>query len=273
MDPALPEAERNLYTFSYDWRQDIRTSGRQLGEAIERWHVLHDGAPAWIIGHSMGGITARWYIEKEGGKDFVERLFLLASPWNGSPKAMHSLFQGLDLFLRARFDVKKIREQTRHTIASFPSSYQILPHEGSFLRNAAGKEFDPYTHTGWLENDDQRALLEDAIRFNRELGNNLSVETLCLFGRKRPTVSRELPTSTTAACGEVSAGTPRRWETARSPRPAQFTPMHRGKYPSSPPMAASSRFRRCWNFSDGSCGIASWPAPARDDPSRATTCR
>ena len=45
-DPTLPEAKRNACTFDYDWRQDIRISGRLLGEAIERWHVLHDGAPA-----------------------------------------------------------------------------------------------------------------------------------------------------------------------------------------------------------------------------------
>ena len=47
------------------------------------------------MGHSMGGIAARWYIEKEGGRDFVSRLFLMASPWNGAPKAMHSIFMGL----------------------------------------------------------------------------------------------------------------------------------------------------------------------------------
>ena len=31
LDPALPEGQRNADTFDYDWRQDIRISGRLLG--------------------------------------------------------------------------------------------------------------------------------------------------------------------------------------------------------------------------------------------------
>jgi pimeloyl-ACP methyl ester carboxylesterase len=189
-DPSIPEEERNAYTFAYDWRQDIRISGRLLGDAIERWHVLHNGAPAWVIGHSMGGIAARWYIEKEGGRDFVTRLFLMASPWNGAPKALSSIFMGIDMFMRSRFNPLKVRDLTRRTIRSFPSAYQILPHEGFYLRDGQGQEFDPYTKPDWLDNDAERALLADARRFNEELGTTLSVETLCFFGRKRPTVSQ-----------------------------------------------------------------------------------
>jgi pimeloyl-ACP methyl ester carboxylesterase len=189
-DPAVPEEQRNAYTFAYDWRQDIRISGRQLGDAIERWHVLHNGAPAWVMGHSMGGIAARWYIEKEGGRDFVSRLFLMASPWNGAPKALASVFMGLDMFMRSRFNPLQLRDLTRRTIRSFPSAYQILPHEGFYLSDGKGGKFDPYASTDWLDNDAERAMLADARRFNGEIGRTLSVETLCFFGRKRPTVSQ-----------------------------------------------------------------------------------
>lgn len=190
IDPELPTGGQDAYTFSYDWRQDIRVTGRQLGEAIERWHVLQDGAPAWIIGHSMGGIAARWYIEKEGGKDVVSRLFLMASPWNGAPKAMNTLLVGLNMFTRARLNPMKIGELTRRTVRSFPSAYQILPHRGFFLQDKNGNAFDPYADTRWLENEAQRAMMADALRFNEELGTSLSVDTLCIFGRKVPTVSQ-----------------------------------------------------------------------------------
>lgn len=188
-DERVPEAERTGYTFAYDWRQDIRKSGRLLGDAIERWSALHGGAPAWIIGHSMGGIVARWYIEKEGGKDFVGRLFLMASPWNGAPKALSTIFNGIDMFMRGRFNPLKVRELTRRTIRTFPSAYQILPHSGPFLRRGDGEWFDPFAHGDWLADDRQRELLADARCFNDELGSALSVETLCFFGRKRPTVN------------------------------------------------------------------------------------
>lgn len=189
-DASLAETQCNAHIFAYDWRQDIRVSGRLLGEAIERWHVLHGGTPAWVIGHSMGGIAARWYIEKEGGRDFVSRLFLMASPWNGAPKALSTVFMGVDMFMRSRFNPLKLREITRRVVRSFPSAYQILPHHDFYLRDDKGRQVDPLIHTEWLENDAHRALLADAQRFNEELGDTLSVETLSFFGRKHPTVNQ-----------------------------------------------------------------------------------
>ncbi len=191
-DETLPEKERNLYCFSYDWRQDNRLSGRQLGQAVDHWCSLHPGAKAWLIGHSNGGIVSRWYIEKEGGQDKVGRLFLMASPWDGAPKAMHVMFSGLDTLFRPGFNLFNIPLRTRDLVRTFPSAYQLLPVVDPFLHDANNQVIDPFTGQGWLSDPAQIGMLTDGRRFNQELGTTLSVETLCFFGRQLSTTTAGL---------------------------------------------------------------------------------
>ena len=190
-DPSKhPEHDLNVHTFPYDWRQDNRLSARQLRGEIERWRSLHPGAQVWILAHSMGGLVARWYIEKEGGKEQVSRLILFASPRDGSPKAMDMLFDGMDTFLRRIFNLFNIGPRTRTLLRTFPSAYQLLPHQDPYLRGLNNELVDPFDDAaGWLQDERQRKLLLDGRRFNEELGTTTSVETLCFFGRKMPTTT------------------------------------------------------------------------------------
>jgi pimeloyl-ACP methyl ester carboxylesterase len=176
-----------VYTFAYDWRQDNRISARQLGEAIRGWRSVHPDSQVWIIGHSNGGIVARWYIEKEGGLEYVSRLFLMGSPWDGAPKAMKVLIDGLDIFLLRLFNRYDIPRLTRDLILSFPSYYQLIPYYYPFLYDQDGEVVDPFKDMGWLDNERQRQMLLDGKRFNEEMGTKLSVETLCFFGVKKAT--------------------------------------------------------------------------------------
>lgn len=195
------DAELNVYTFAYDWRQDNRISARQLKEQIEVWRALHPGEQVWLIGHSNGGILSRWYIEKEGGKDIVSRLFLLASPWDGSPSAVYILFHGLDTLFRVRFNLFDIPERTRQVLRSFPAMYHLIPQAHEFLRGPNNQVIDPFTGKAWLDDSKQIAMLEDGRRFNQELGNHLSVETVSFLGRKLET----------RAVGRVQVGNNARW--------------------------------------------------------------
>jgi len=202
-DPTrYAESELNVYGFSYDWRQDNAISARQLGAAIGRWRDYHPGAQAWIIAHSNGGLVARWYIEKEGGQEHVGRLFLMGSPWDGTPKSMHMLFSGIDMLFRRRFNVFNIPQRSRDLVRSFPSLYQLVPCCSPFLHDTFRQPVDPFANLAWLANDSQRQLLLAGRRFNEDLGTNLSVETLCFFGRKKATTTS----------GIVRFGAEGRWE-------------------------------------------------------------
>lgn len=193
-DTSRPESERNLYTFSYDWRQDNRISGRQLGEAVSRWSALHPGAKAWLIGHSNGGIVSRWYIEKEGGKDKVGRLILMGSPWDGAPKGAKIMFEGLETLFRGSFNLFNIQARTRELIRSFPSAYQLIPVQNPFLRDLNNEVVDPFKGESWLDDPHHHELLLDGTKFTQELGTTLSVETICIFGRKLPTLTNGVVT-------------------------------------------------------------------------------
>lgn len=187
VDERLPGC--NVYTFAYDWRQDNRISGRQLGVAIERWRKFHAGAKVYIIAHSNGGVVSRWYIEKEGGKAHVECLFLMGSPWDGTPVAMTLLFSGLETMIRRQFNFFNISERTREMFRTFPSIYQLLPIADPFVRGLDNEVVSPHDNHNWLTSDRERQFLADAKRFNEELGTTPSVETLCFFGRKQPTTT------------------------------------------------------------------------------------
>ncbi|HJQ33098.1 MAG TPA: hypothetical protein VJ866_13000 [Pyrinomonadaceae bacterium] len=202
-DPGgADESKLNCYAFPYDWRQDNRESARRLARAVERWRSYHPGAEVWIIAHSNGGLVARWYTEKEGGKEFVTRLFLMGSPWDGTPKAMHLAFGGFDTLFRRSFNLFGIAERTRRLVRTFPSIYQLIPFQNPFLVNLDNERVDPFGHGTWLDDEGQRGYLEEGRRFNEELGSSLTPHTVCFFGRRQMT-----PTS-----GRVRLAANNAWE-------------------------------------------------------------
>jgi len=184
--PPFDESKLNVYAFAYDWRQDNRRSAKQLGEAINRWREYHPGAQVWMIAHSNGGVVARWYIEQEGGKDQVGRLFLMGSPWDGTPKALSMAFNGLDTLFSRRFDLFGIPEKTRKLVRTFPSIYQLIPYQNPFLRDAGNNHVNPFSDGVWVDQS-QAQLLQDGLAFSQTLGTAMSVETICFFGTRRAT--------------------------------------------------------------------------------------
>lgn len=189
VDHPLP-GKIPVHTFAYDWRQDNRLSARQLAAAVHGWRGQHNGGKAWLIAHSNGGIVSRWYIEKENGKNDVSHLALMASPWDGSPVSMQTMMEGFDMFithlLEAYIDVSSMM---RAAVLTFPSFYQIVPWRTNFLRSARGVLINPHQNTRWLQNDQQRALLADAKKFNQDLGMELSVPSTCFIGVQKPTTT------------------------------------------------------------------------------------
>jgi pimeloyl-ACP methyl ester carboxylesterase len=113
----------NLLKFPYDWRRDNKFSALNLREAIddklEAWRKEshHSDAKAILIGHSMGGLVARYYLEVLGGWEKCLALIALATPHRGSLNALDSLVNGY----------KTVRLDMTDALRSFPSVYQLLP--------------------------------------------------------------------------------------------------------------------------------------------------
>lgn len=113
----------NYFEFPYDWRRDNRASARRLEELIDarlpQWRESSGFADAKVIliGHSMGGLVSRYYLEALGGWEKCRALITFGTPYRGSLNALNFLSNGY----KNRF------VDLTNVMRSFTSSYQLLP--------------------------------------------------------------------------------------------------------------------------------------------------
>lgn len=86
---------KNLFVFNYDWRQLVETTANQLNDYIENTVDPPSGTKFDLIGHSLGGIIARTYVQNNPDHQ-VDQLIALGSPHKGAPQ-IYYLWEGGDL--------------------------------------------------------------------------------------------------------------------------------------------------------------------------------
>lgn len=86
---------QNLFIFNYDWRQQIETTANRLGNYIENTVDPPTGTKIDLIGHSLGGMVARTYIQKNSDHQ-IDQLVTLGSPHKGAPQVYY-LWEGVGL--------------------------------------------------------------------------------------------------------------------------------------------------------------------------------
>jgi hypothetical protein len=91
---------QNLIEFPYDWRRDNRASARRLQRLSRDWlkkwrdRSGNGNAKLVLVGHSMGGLVARYFLEVfEGWKD-TRALISFGTPYRGSLNALGYLANG-----------------------------------------------------------------------------------------------------------------------------------------------------------------------------------
>lgn len=170
----------DLLEFAYDWRQDVRHSARKLGEAIAAWGVT---PPVTIIGHSLGTLVTRYFVERLGGNRMVDKLLLMGGPHQGTPEAVTTLVSGPNLL-----PFGLLGERLREVLATFPTAYQILPRYAC-VQDESGQPVDIYANPLWLP-EERRPLLALAQEFQNELAYAPpSVPTICIFGYAQKTLT------------------------------------------------------------------------------------
>jgi triacylglycerol esterase/lipase EstA (alpha/beta hydrolase family) len=73
-----------LYGTSYFSPQSVRRSAEQLARFIDGVLAREKCEHVDIVAHSLGGVVARYYIERLGGAAHVGRLVTIGSPHNGT---------------------------------------------------------------------------------------------------------------------------------------------------------------------------------------------
>ncbi|MDQ2691749.1 MAG: FHA domain-containing protein [Chloroflexota bacterium] len=170
----------DFFEFAYDWRQDVRKTARQLSQFIDSLTVK---PPVKIIAHSLGTLVSRYYIERCGGKDKIDKLILMGGPHLGTPNAVSSLLFGPDVL-----PFGLLGERLRQVVSTFETSYQILPVYSCGM-DQFGQSFNFMKEDTWLT-EEQKPLWQAAREFKRELGTKTSIPTTCIFGYGQKTVDR-----------------------------------------------------------------------------------
>jgi pimeloyl-ACP methyl ester carboxylesterase len=120
--------DNTLYLCVYDWRKDNKLAADILANITDKVMADHaNQAEISLIGHSMGGLICRYYLESgdyDGRPGFaaVRRLLTLGTPHRGSPLALRAaLGQEKRLWLSAE-QVRRLVNDSR-----YPSLYQLMP--------------------------------------------------------------------------------------------------------------------------------------------------
>lgn len=175
----------------YDWRLSNRFNARRLGTIVERelgeWR---ESAPeramakVVFVCHSMGGLVARWYIEKCGGAEFTRKLITLGTPYRGAARAVDQLVNGV------RKGLGPFAIDLTAMARSLPSIHQLLPDYACIEHNGVLRRLDEIAVPD-LGGD----LLQDALAFHAELAaaeaaRSASVDmTHAIVGVRQPTAT------------------------------------------------------------------------------------
>jgi pSer/pThr/pTyr-binding forkhead associated (FHA) protein len=169
----------DFFEFPYDWRQDVRISAQQLGQLIDG---LPKSTPLILIGHSLGTMVSRYYIERLGGDKRVERVILMGGPHKGAVKGLVSMLVAPQVL---PFGI--MGERMRQVALTFPSSYQILPDYPAGT-DQHGTKINFLEDDRWLD-EKFRPLFQLGREFRSELKNAASIPTVSIFGYGIKTLS------------------------------------------------------------------------------------
>lgn len=117
---------RNFFEFPYDWRRDNRVASNQLKEKSDEWlfewRKEYPEAKLILLGHSMGGLVSRYFLECLDGWRVTRRLVTFGTPYRGSLNALEFIVHGMRKGLGpiTLIDLSKL-------LRSFTSVYQLLP--------------------------------------------------------------------------------------------------------------------------------------------------
>lgn len=89
------DAGAQVASFSHAPGLGVRSIAEQLARIVER---IPHGTRVHLVGHSLGGIVARWYVHEMGGHERVAQTIAIATPFGGARLAERlRVFVGNDL--------------------------------------------------------------------------------------------------------------------------------------------------------------------------------
>jgi pimeloyl-ACP methyl ester carboxylesterase len=120
-NPDHRNLNANVVAFPFDFRRSLVEAAERLAaDVAERREHLGD-AQVVVIGHSTGGLVARYWMGPLGGWQVSRGLITMGTPHRGAPKVADWLANG------ARIAGIRLPGATE-VVRSWPSLYELLPH-------------------------------------------------------------------------------------------------------------------------------------------------
>ncbi|GJL80284.1 MAG: hypothetical protein NPINA01_32730 [Nitrospinaceae bacterium] len=169
--------QAHVIPFAYDWRDDIPQSAQKLAQRVEDLYAAGASKVA-ILAHSMGGLVTSYYLLYGNQKLEAARMDLSgarrinAVAMAGVPfKGTQAVFRNMQHGIRFGLNSKALEGLA---VASFPSSYQILPTHPLALTTLQGEDISDWIHNmkHWREGNwsllKNTGALDPATRQKRE---------------------------------------------------------------------------------------------------------
>ena len=189
-NPRDPDRAVNFVTFPYDWRLSNRYNARLLRRTVEpileRFRAVRGNEEAKLVfvGHSMGGLVARYYVDVLGGHELTAKVVTLGTPHRGALNALAQLVNGV------RKGIGPIGFDLSGLARSLPSLYQLLP-EYACIETPQGLRKTTEITLPELDS----SMLADAMRFHEELRDGAASHAYAYDAH--PILARTQPTATT----------------------------------------------------------------------------
>lgn len=133
-DELVRGASAKIASFTHAPGAGIERIARSLAKLVSR---IPDHARVHLVGHSLGGLVARWYVQELGGHERVAQTISLGSPFGGTERArrLRYVLVGADLHrtspLLARLRQRAHEHDVPHTSIVAAGDSMIVPAESA----------------------------------------------------------------------------------------------------------------------------------------------
>ncbi len=157
-------------TFTHPPGWTVPRIARALADIVDR---LPRDARVHLVGHSLGGVVARWYVQELGGHARVTQTFSLASPFWGSPMARRfPWFVGAELHdasaLLSRLRARAHHVGVPHTSIIAGADRLVVPRESAAFPASEVHVLPGLGHNGLLFDDAVVGILVERLSAVRD---------------------------------------------------------------------------------------------------------
>jgi triacylglycerol lipase len=142
-----------IYTINLNtWRSDIEPLTERVANKVDQLRREHGIERVDLVGHSMGGVIARNYIQRRGGSGKVRHCICIATPHEGSRLAPFALTPLAQVLMPGSEFLQHLAEGQRPAGVRFTNLYSrhdnlVIPGESALLDDIPNLEVSGIGHS------------------------------------------------------------------------------------------------------------------------------